>query len=1156
MRRKIVITLLFLLGLPALVVATGWYLLSNEDFVKQALQKLVLGQTGRSLEVAGPLSLTLGITPGSSTRIEAQDVRLSNAGWAAAPYLMQIGRFGMSVDFWSFFSESPVIDSLEAEDCQLALAEDSSGAQNWDIWPEDLPAEDEASDSSAGRRYYQLNRLQLSGCKITHVAPDRPEPLVISLSELSLERNEAGKYSGRASGELADMPLSVTGQFGPVRSIWQGGPFDSDLDLSVGKISLHSTGSFTDVRTGSGANVSIKFSGPEFAEVTQYLALPPFSSDAFDFSLELKTQGALTSVDVDGDLGSFEISASGELDRILKPTAGNLNLTTKGPDLQTLGQLFGLEGLANTPFELTLATTVENGRAKLAPAVLTTAQDRVEVSGVLGLATDLKDSELTIDAHSDEIGRWASLLGHPVSVLGPLSANGQMKADSSGALSVQGEIQYRESRLKLNGTLGQLPQPDLPSLDFDLSTPDASKLAAIFQIKGLPVAAFTAKGHLARENGGIQFTSVGGSLAKNQFEFSGFLSSGSELTGSKFKLQAKIPSTSALGLLFGYKDLPDESLDMNATITPVGKGVDFTLGEARLGEMQFGLKGHIADVHKPELFTADGKIELPSLKLLQFVAPELNLPELPLSFSGGIEHELGIMRFRQAHLVLGQNTMDLDGQLGVGLSPGSSKLKMSGSGPDLSSLLDATLLDSLPKAFAFSGQWSSPGQNSGVVKDNVLDNFQLQLGDMKLALDGTVDNLLYPKNVALQLKLTAPDASVLSTLTELDFEAVPLSVDALYTGSLQKFSLSKLSAELGASEAHGDLQLELGENGKVSGALQSGFLDLKPWRDKIKKKQPKPVVETTRAAKDAPDGDRMFPDELVMEVGKTALDMDLDIQVDKIDLGNAEIRDAHLGILLTDHQLRLSPFELSDAEGSRVSGQFMLDATVGVPTMNLTLKGANLRIGINAAPGQDLSTYPPAEVYASLQGSGKTWHQLASSVSGKVRFYQGSGLVETAAFDTFYSDFLTRLFGSLSLSNKNSAYTRYDCGVFAADVVAGQVKADPIIIQTEHVTVLSAGTINLETENIDFSFQTRPRTGLGINAGTLMNQFIKVGGTLKHPVTEFNPAGAVIGGGAAAATLGLSYVAKSFFDRFLSSRDPCGEARKKLEKADAKAGSL
>jgi hypothetical protein len=566
--------------------------------------------------------------------------------------------------------------------------------------------------------------------------------------------------------------------------------------------------------------------------------------------------------------------------------------------------------------------------------------------------------------------------------------------------------------------------------------------------------------------------------------------------------------------------------------------------------MQLALKGHIADVHKPDLFTADGKIELPSLKLLQVVVPEAQLPDLPLSFSGGIGHESGIMSFRQAHFVLGESTVDLDGQLGVGLSPGSSSLRMSGSGPDLSQLLDAGVLDSLPKAFVFSGQLSGTGQNSGTAKDNVLQNFQLQLGEVKLALDGTVDALLNPKKMALQLKLSAPDASVLNTLTQLDFGSVPLSVETLYSGSLQRFSLEKVVAELGASEAQGDLQVELGDNGRISGTLQSGFLDLKPWRDQIKKKQSKPEPDNARTAKDTPDDARMFPDELVLEVGKTALDMDLDVEVDRIDFGNAEVKDVHLGILLTDHQLHLNPFELSDEKGSSVVGQFVLDATVGVPTMSLKLNGANLRIGLAAAAGQDLSTYPPAEVFASLQGSGYTWHELASSVNGKVRFYQGSGLIATAAFDSFYSDFISRLFRGLGLSGKTSAYTRFDCGVFAANVVAGQVKVDPIVFQTEHVTVFSAGTIDLEAEKIDFTFHTKTRTGLGISAGAAINPFTKVGGTLKSPAMEFNAGGAVLGGGAAVATVGLSYLAKSFSDRFLSSRDPCGDARKKLEKGD------
>ena len=72
-----------------------------------------------------------------------------------------------------------------------------------------------------------------------------------------------------------------------------------------------------------------------------------------------------------------------------------------------------------------------------------------------------------------------------------------------------------------------------------------------------------------------------------------------------------------------------------------------------------------------------------------------------------------------------------------------------------------------------------------------------------------------------------------------------------------------------------------------------------------------------------------------------------------------------------------------------------------------------------------------------------------------------------------------------------------------------------------------------------------------ITAGTVINTLIKVGGTLKQPTIELDPAGAIVGGTAAVATAGLSIVAKSFADRFLSSKDPCGDARKEIAKKDA-----
>jgi hypothetical protein len=110
-----------------------------------------------------------------------------------------------------------------------------------------------------------------------------------------------------------------------------------------------------------------------------------------------------------------------------------------------------------------------------------------------------------------------------------------------------------------------------------------------------------------------------------------------------------------------------------------------------------------------------------------------------------------------------------------------------------------------------------------------------------------------------------------------------------------------------------------------------------------------------------------------------------------------------------------------------------------------------------------------------------------------------------------------------------------------------------VIYHTKQLTILSQGVIDLNTEKIDLSFNTKMRTGIGISAGMLINPFIKVGGRLTSPAIEMDPAGTIIGGGLAVATLGISMLAKSMTDRFLSSKDPCGDARKELAKRDSAA---
>jgi hypothetical protein len=228
----------------------------------------------------------------------------------------------------------------------------------------------------------------------------------------------------------------------------------------------------------------------------------------------------------------------------------------------------------------------------------------------------------------------------------------------------------------------------------------------------------------------------------------------------------------------------------------------------------------------------------------------------------------------------------------------------------------------------------------------------------------------------------------------------------------------------------------------------------------------------------------------------------------------------------------------------------MLDDSGDKPRLELELFGQDLRLGLAAIEGQDSSTIPATEIHLQLVGSGATQREMASGLNGKLRLYQGAGLVAAAGLQLLFSDFLTELLKLLNPFAEKSTYTQLDCTVAAADIVDGVATVSPVVFNTRQITIFSEGSIDLRSERLDLSFNTKPRQGLGLSTGVVINPFIKVGGRLAEPAIELDPRGAAVSGGAAVATAGLTLLAKSLSDRFLSSKDPCGDARREIEARD------
>jgi hypothetical protein len=127
---------------------------------------------------------------------------------------------------------------------------------------------------------------------------------------------------------------------------------------------------------------------------------------------------------------------------------------------------------------------------------------------------------------------------------------------------------------------------------------------------------------------------------------------------------------------------------------------------------------------------------------------------------------------------------------------------------------------------------------------------------------------------------------------------------------------------------------------------------------------------------------------------------------------------------------------------------------------------------------------------------------------------------------------------------KDDPYTTYECAILLVDLKDGLATLEPLAVRTSKMTVVGHGKIAFATEELDLSWAAKPRKGVGLSASAITNPYIKLGGTLASPSLEVKPMQSVTAAGTAAATGGLSILARGLWDRATAERKVCNQALK------------
>ena len=1200
MRRYFLITIITLAVLITVTAGVCWYLLHDEAFLKSRLSSYALKYTGRELTVKGPLQLGLGRV----TTLEANDIHFANATWAAEPDMVVIGRLKIAIELPSLFDDQPVFPSFSLENCKVNLLRNDDGVANWDMLPKSEPTPDRGPTPPPKNLPLVVRDMQIENCELWLGGRDLDQPLDIKVTSLSMQTLENKRWQSKGSGKVNELELSLDGWIDPVSAIFLGGPLNHDMKFNIGKMTAQSSGSFADAANLSGANITTKLQGPDIGALLKEFKLPLFSEGPFDYQLRLNTKGEMTQIDLDGDLGSLDIKATGELDQLRDPRKGNIHFSVDGPDLGALVKVFGIDGLVEEPFSHETRAEVKGDAIHFRKATLTTASDHLELGGHFSKGKGFAGTDLDIHFDTREIGRWTKVVGQPELTIGPLTLDGKLSSDANGLFSIQSKTVQGETTLDAHGELGTLPDALHPDLEVSFQSPDASQIADIAGLKDFPAAPLDIKGQAGFKNKQITLGKVKVKLAGDVADIDGQVNLQDRYAGSRLNLDFDIRNAGNLGRLFGKDGLPEQPMKLSAEVKPEGEGLTFQVMDGNLGKIQIEFDGQIENLQKPLWIDANFDIYLPRLSDLSFILPDMKLPDAPFTAKGQVESTDRQIQLKKVNVNLAGNHANIDGHInplaryagsklnfdldiknagalgrlfgrddfpdqpmkltasvqpaGKGLAfqvshgkLGEMALALDGHIADVEQpmVMDANFDIKLPRLSDFSfllpdrdlpdAPFTASGRLHNEKSQTRLDTVQLTLGKMTASVDG---RLLPDSRFELAIKAAGPDASVLDKLVGTSLPAHQYSLATSLNGRPSRFELKGLDLNLGRSQIDGDLKIGLGDIKSIKGKINSPHIDLSHWY---------PGDEPEEEPKPATQSEWMFDDTPVMELADSGLDIDLDLQVSTLDLGNTSIEDIELGFLLSHQLVELKPFTLKGRQGGHYNGEFSLDGTGGTPKLHIRAHGRDIRLGLAAVAGQDLSTYPPLDLEVALDGVGSTRREVASSLDGTLRVYLGSGQFAAAGLDLLFSDFLTQLFTRLNPFSKNSKYTHLDCAVMAADAVSGKVDVLPIIFNTTQLTILSHGSVDLDSEKIHLSFNTKARKGIGITAGVLINPLIKVGGRLTAPHVEVDPAGTLRSGGLAVATIGISVLAKTVTDRFFSSKDPCGDARKAIDKRDS-----
>jgi uncharacterized protein involved in outer membrane biogenesis len=1099
--------------LLATTAGVGTWLLSDANLHRLA-EVLLSHAFDRELRIDGDFSFKFG----APLRVSASSVRLANPDWADNPIMVEAEQVAVAIDPWTILgSQALILEDLEMTRLEGELVRDESGRANWDFGS---AVEDSGAD-------FLLRELSIRGATVTIRRPDE-KPLVLEIAALRQAQAPDGLLQTTLRGTLQGRAIDASGRLGPFQNLLRGKDVRVALKASLGKLRINGSGLIDDLANPRQPTARIELVAPDTVDIAELIGFEHTNQGDVELKLDIEPDGPGIGIRAEGRWADARIIAHGRVADLPNLDGIEMAVNGSGNDLRGALQPLDLKRLPDLPFSFMGAFTRHGHELKIDELAFNAGDFVFDLRGDMRDFPSLNNATLKLRVQGTDLAIFLETLGLAGRETGRFSLEGRLERSAHRHDEFHLEAETQLGRATLSGTLGPAPDYTGSRGVFRATGQSFRRLGDLLGLPGLPDQAFELGGQLERLADGYRIIDDGTLVVgESSLRVTGVLGAqplqkGTELSWALTGLDiAEVSAMPGLSM-----KLPSRSLDVAGHLVVDPEAIALDRVEGTLNSVAFSLEGQLGRDQAWRGSDLRVAIRGPQLQHLNFLAGDLPLPAGAFDASGRIQRTAKGLRVSESQIHLAGARGRVDGEIALPVSPLLQlRFDVALEGPDASGILKDHIdveLPSVPFQVVARGALSNESWQ--------IDGARVKLGTTETTLSGVAERPGH--SGVFHLSVESPAISEPGGWYGVELPDTRLRL----TGTLERdhdtFRLNEFHADTDKGDLSGNLTYVPGTPPRIEGDLRTTGFDLSA---------PAVSSEPQDSKADEPlGGAHLIPDWPLPLERLRQVDAKLAIHADSIKLQRLTRANFDLDLVLEDGTLELAPLSFSGVAGSLEAELSLKPLTVGAE-VSLSLIAEELYSDL-LFPGLDnLNLVPSGNWNVELRSNGSTLRELAANLNGIGKLKTSGGRVpNTRSSSMLYGALFSNVIRTINPFFESDPYTEVVCAVLPFTFTEGLMASAPTVVaQTDKLNILSSGTIDLRTEELDLEFRTEARQGLGISAASVTNPFIRIGGTLAEPAVTLNRRGALVSGGAALLTGGLSLLAQAALGGAFRSSDPC-----------------